>query len=234
MRIDKFFSSQEILSRREVDLYIKSGRIKVNGEKIKKSAQNINENNDIITLDDNPIIYKPYIYIMLNKPQGVVSATDDKINKTVLDLVPPNLYRSDLFPAGRLDKDSVGFVLLTNDGDFAHKMLAPKSKVSKTYNVRLDAKISQKEILTVENGVTLVDGTKLKPCSVKLLEDTDTPLLEVIIIEGKYHQIKRMFGVVDKGVNYLKRVAIGNMKLDENLAESECKEILHKDLILIL
>lgn len=234
MRLDKFFSSQEILSRKEIKPLIKSGSIKINQKKANNADQKIDTNKDIIYLHDKIIEYKPYIYIMLNKPQGVVCSTDDKINKTVLDLIPKSLYRKGLFPAGRLDKDTVGFVLITNDGDFAHNILSPKNHVKKKYIVKLDKAISKNDISKIEKGITLADGTVCQSASVVMLEDTDKPLLEITICEGKYHQIKRMFGVVDCGVDYLKRIEIGGLKLDENLDEGECREILHKEVEFIL
>lgn len=234
MRLDKFFSCQEILSRKEIKPMIKKGCIKVNDKVATSSDDKVDTDKDSVYLYGKLIEYKPYIYIMLNKPQGVVSATDDKINKTVLDLVPEELYRSDLFPAGRLDKDTVGFVLLTNDGDFAHRILSPKNHVEKKYIVRLDKDISQQDIKKIEDGITLADGTVCQSARIVMLENGEEPLLEIAICEGKYHQIKRMFGVVNCGVNYLKRTQIGSIKLDENLPEGCCKEIMHKEVENIL
>lgn len=234
IRLDRFFSSQEILSRKEIKSAIKKGSIKVNDSFAAASDQKIDTDIDIVYLHDNPIEYKPYVYIMLNKPEGVVSATDDKINKTVLDLIPKGLYRSDLFPAGRLDKDTVGFVLMTNDGDFAHKILSPKNHLEKKYIVRLDNQLTADAIKQVEQGIVLHDGTICKPARIRIAEDTNTPLVEVVLYEGKYHQIKRMFGIVNCGVNYLKRTEIGGVKLDANLQEGCCREMLHKEVEKIL
>ena len=234
LRLDKFFSSQEILSRKEIKPHIKRGRIKINDEVAKSAEQKVNTHTDIIYFDLKRVPYKPFIYIMLNKPMGVVSSTNDKISQTVLELVPKELYRSDLFPAGRLDKDTVGFVLLTNDGEFAHNILSPKNHVKKYYEVLLDAKISPQNIALIEDGITLADGTLCQKAEITMLQDGDTPLLSISISEGKYHQIKRMFGVVDCGVLSLKRTQIGNMKLDKDLALGECKEILHKEILSIL
>lgn len=230
IRLDKFFSSQEIISRKDIKGYIKKGNIKVNNEKVQSQSMQINTDTDVITLYDDVIPYKPFIYIMLNKPIGVVSATNDRINQTVLDLVPDELYRSDLFPAGRLDKDSTGFVLITNDGDFSHKILSPKNHIPKTYIVRVDGKMTKEAVHLMDNGITLASGEVCKPAKVEILEDTDNALIKVIIVEGKYHQIKRMLGVVDLGVLSLQRLKIGELELDENLQEGECREILHKEL----
>lgn len=234
MRLDKFFSCQEILTRKEIKPLIKKGCIKINDKVATSSDDKVDTKSDAVFLYGKLVEYKPYIYIMLNKPQGVVSATDDKINKTVLDLVPDDLYRSDLFPAGRLDKDTVGFVLLTNNGDFAHKILSPKNHVEKKYIVRLDKPILGQDIDKIEAGITLADGTVCQSAKIVMLENGEEPLLEITICEGKYHQIKRMFGVVNCGVNYLKRTQMGNIKLDENLPEGACKEMLHKEVEKIL
>ncbi|MEG2429712.1 MAG: pseudouridine synthase, partial [Oscillospiraceae bacterium] len=158
MRLDKFFASQEILTRKEIRPLLKKGNIKINGVLAKAPDQKIDTENDVIMLFNQIISYQPYVYLMLNKPQGYVSSTNDKINKTVLDLVPNELFRSGLFPAGRLDKDSTGFVLLTNDGDFSHRILSPKNHVSKIYIVRIDNEISDENIKNIESGVTLADG----------------------------------------------------------------------------
>lgn len=229
MRLDRFFSSQEILSRTDIKQYVKTGRIKVNSVVAKKADQKINTDIDVVSLDGIDIPYKPYLYIMLNKPTGVVSSTDDKLNKTVLDLVPPHLFRSDLFPAGRLDKDTTGFVILTNNGDFAHSILSPKSHVKKHYEVLLDKAITDEEIKQLELGVTLADGYVCLPCEIARINNEEQPLLSVILHEGKYHQIKRMFGVVGCGVNALKRTQIGDIVLDPTLPLGECREMLHKE-----
>lgn len=234
MRLDKFFSSQELFSRKDVKTFIKKGKIKINSTVAKSHEEKIDTDSDKIYFDNEEIPYKPYIYIMLNKPQGVVSASNSKSHKTVLDLVPPSFYRSDLFPAGRLDKDTEGFVLITNDGDFAHHILSPKNHIEKKYEAVLDGKITPEQIAQIESGITLADGTKCQTARLAIIEDSNTPTVEIAICEGKYHQIKRMFGVIGLGVNHLKRTAMGNLALDENLAQSECREILHKEIEQIL
>lgn len=234
LRLDKFFSSQEIMSRKEVKQLIKKGCIRINDSIATSPEQKVDTDSDIVYLYSKETPYKPYVYIMLNKPLGVVSSTKDKINPTVLGLVPKELFRSDLFPAGRLDKDTVGFVILTNDGDFAHNILTPKNHVAKIYLVGLDCAISAQSIEMIEQGVTLADSSICRPAKIRLIENTDTPLLEVTICEGMYHQIKRMFGVVGCGVTYLKRTQIGMLELDKNLQEGQCKEMLHKDVERIL
>lgn len=234
MRLDKFFSSQNIASRKEVKNMIKQGLISVNDNKKLKPEQKIDTEEDIIKINEDIINYKKYIYLMLNKPKGVVSATNDNNHKTVLDLVPQKFYRPNLFPAGRLDKDTTGFVLITDDGDFAHRILSPKSHVEKMYHAVLDGKITQSQIEMFENGIVLEDGYKCLPAKIKVLKDDIHPLIEIVICEGKYHQIKRMAIAIGRKVIELKRVKIGTLKMYSDLKEGECVEILHKDLIKIM
>lgn len=234
MRLDRFFSSQEILSRKEVKEAVLKKQITVNGETAKKIDMQIDPQTAQVCYKGQAVAYEPFVYLMLNKPQGVVSATEDKTHRTVLDLVPPELYRSDLFPAGRLDKDTVGFVLLTNDGDFAHRILSPKSHVSKRYEVTIDGPITAQDEEQLRSGITLADGYICKPCTLTLLSDCENPVYEIILTEGKYHQIKRMFGSVGRGVVFLKRTHIGGLELDKTLPECGCRKIMHKEILEIL
>lgn len=234
MRLDRFFSSQEILSRKDIRTALKLGRITVNGAPAKKADMQVDAETDEIRLDGRAVSYEPYVYLMLNKPQGIVSATDDKTHTTVLDLVPPELYRSDLFPAGRLDKDTTGFVLLTNDGAFAHQILAPGRHVEKHYEVRIDGLLTEAEENVLRKGAVLADGYECMPCELTLLEKSAQPLYEIVLREGKYHQIKRMFGTQGQGVVSLKRTQIGGLLLDRNLPEGGCRKIVHKEKELIL
>lgn len=234
MRLDKFFSSQELLTRKEIRPLLKMGAIRLNGETVSSPEQKVDTDRDQVTLHGEPVVYKPYIYLMLNKPKGVVSSTDDRKNPTVLDLVPPNLFRSGLFPAGRLDKDTTGFVLLTNDGDFAHRILSPKSHVQKTYEAVLDAPLTEEGIRRLKEGIVLADGSECMSADVQVLWDGAEPLVRIVICEGKYHQIKRMFGVLGIGVNELTRRKIGGLELDAALAPGECREMLHKEIEKIL
>ncbi len=234
MRLDKFFTSQSLATRKEAKELVKNGRVTVNGETVKIADMQIDPKHDIILLDGQNVSYKEYIYIMLNKPQGVVSATEDREHRTVLDLVPPELYRKGLFPAGRLDKDTEGFVLLTDDGDFAHRILSPKKHVPKTYHAVIDKPIDEADIAAFQEGLRLSDGTVCMRAELKELEEKEQPLVEVILREGKYHQVKRMFESRGKRVLFLKRVQIGGLPLDGNLAPGACREILHKELDKIL
>lgn len=228
-RIDKIISSQGKYSRSEVKKLIKAGLVTLNGEKVKAADQKADTERDTITADGEIISYKKHIYIMLNKPQGVVSATDDPVHKTVIDLVPPSLFRQGLFPAGRLDGDTTGFVLITDDGDFAHRILSPKNHIMKTYHATLAHTLTREDIKSFTKGIQLRDGTLCLEAQVKMLTDTP-PVAEVKIHEGKYHQVKRMFAALGNKVIALKRVKMGGLDLDEGLREGECRELTAQEL----
>ncbi len=228
-RIDKIISSQGKYSRSEVKKLIKAGLVTLNGEKVKAADQKADTERDTITADGEIISYKKHIYIMLNKPQGVVSATDDPVHKTVIDLVPPSLFRQGLFPAGRLDGDTTGFVLITDDGDFAHRILSPKNHIMKTYHATLTHTLTREDIKSFTEGIQLRDGTLCLEAQVKMLTDTP-PVAEVKIHEGKYHQVKRMFAALGNKVIALKRVKMGGLDLDEGLREGECRELTAQEL----
>ena len=231
-RIDKIISSQGQYSRSEVKKLIKGGRITLNGRVLKSSDEKADPDSCVIAIDGKPLGYKKHIYIMLNKPQGVVSATDDRDHKTVIDLVPKELKRAGLFPAGRLDGDTVGFVIITDDGDFAHRILSPKNHIMKTYHATLQRPVTQADIDAFRNGIELKDGTLCLEAQVKPL-DSDEPMAEIKICEGKYHQVKRMFAALGNKVVYLKRVKMGELCLDESLEEGQCREITAEELELI-
>ncbi len=228
-RIDKIISSQGKYSRSEVKKLIKAGLVTLNGEMVKAADQKADTERDTITADGEIISYKKHIYIMLNKPQGVVSATDDPVHKTVIDLVPPSLFRQGLFPAGRLDGDTTGFVLITDDGDFAHRILSPKNHIMKTYHATLAHTLTREDIKSFTEGIQLRDGTLCLEAQVKMLTDTP-PVAEVKIHEGKYHQVKRMFAALGNKVIALKRVKMGGLDLDEGLREGECRELTAQEL----
>lgn len=231
-RLDKILASQGALSRKDVKEIIKNGRVTVNGETVRDSSLKISEK-DTVTMDGTALCIKKHIYLMLNKPQGIVSASDSKSEKTVIDLVPDELFRSGLFPAGRLDKDTVGFVLITDDGDFAHRILSPKNHIVKTYEARLAEALTEEQKALIQKGITLSDGTTCMESKVKIIEDSSTPLVQIQICEGKYHQIKRMFAAAGNKVKYLKRVKMGNLALDEELKLGECREITSEELLKI-
>lgn len=228
MRLDKFLSNMGVGTRTEVKQLLKKSSIKVN-DKIEKSPKSqVNPNQDKITVDGKVIEYVDYVYIMLNKPKGYVSATFDDINQTVIDLITD--YRHlDIFPVGRLDKDTEGLLLITNDGQFNHNLMSPSKHVSKTYQVISKYPVKNEDIITFEKGIELSDG-KVKPAQ---LEKLDNKLSLVTIYEGKYHQVKRMFHSIDNEVLELKRLKISNLTLDENLKAGEYRLLTPEELKLL-
>lgn len=230
-RLDKILASQGTLSRRDVKEIIKKGRVTLNGTVVRDSAVKVDLNVDTVTIDGEQITLKKHIYIMMNKPQGVISASDSENDETVVDLVPDELFRKGLFPAGRLDKDTTGFVLITDDGEFAHKILSPKNHIFKTYLARLEHKLTASDIEKLEKGITLSDGTILKEAKVEIVENTETPLIKIMICEGKYHQVKRMFAATGNKVIALHRSKMGDLDLDPQLKPGECREITPEELL---
>ena len=232
-RLDKIIANSGTLSRKEVHRLIKSGAVSVNGITTKDRGFCIDPETAEIKINGQAVSLEKYVYIMLNKPEGVVSATKDPTEKTVVDLVPTEFKKKNLFPAGRLDRNTTGFVLITDNGDFAHKILSPKNHIEKTYEARLAERIDEESLKKVAEGITLGDGTECLPAKVKVLEDGENPLIEIKICEGKYHQIKRMFAAVGNAVIELKRVKMCQLPLDENLAPGECKILSKEEVELI-
>lgn len=221
-RLDKILVSQNVGSRKEVQKLIRQKTVLVDGEIITKPEFKVDTESSAISVMGKTLDFKRYIYIMMNKPQGVVSATEDKNDKTVIDLVPDNLYRKGLFPAGRLDKDTEGLLIITDDGDFAHRMLSPKNKIYKRYYVEVDGEIGEDMIQEFEKGVTFADGTKCLPAKLEI-NGKNSGFVE--ICEGKFHQVKKMFQVFHLKVTFLKRISIGLLKLDGNLPIGKCREL---------
>ncbi len=231
-RIDKILSSCGTMSRKEAGLAVRKGRVMVNGTLVYSASQKVNPDTDQIMLDGAPFFYHKVLWLMLNKPDGVLSAARDPKQKTVLDLVPEELRRKGLFPAGRLDKDTTGLLILTNDGEAAHHMLAPKSHVMKKYRARLDAPLPLDAKERFAKGIALSDFTTL-PSSLKILEEGSQPLCEVQIHEGKFHQIKRMFLALGCTVIGLERTAIGSLALDPLLELGECRQMTEEEIRLV-
>ncbi len=229
VRIDKFLSVALGVSRTDAKRIIKDGRIKAEGTTIKRADEKVGLE-ALVELDGKPICYKKYIYILMNKPSGILSAATDKRVKTVVDIIPNELKREGLFPVGRLDKTTTGLLIITDDGDFAHKVISPKSFIEKCYLTELDGELTEEKRQIIEGGVTLADGTKCRPAKIEQVSKTK---VYITISEGKYHQIKRMFGVVDLGVNSLHRVSIGGLKLPDDLELGKCIEIGPNELNLI-
>ena len=216
MRLDKFVADAAQLTRSAARGLIAKGRVTVNGQVCKKADYALKEG-DSVCADGKSLASEEYVYIMLNKPAGVVSASTDGRDKPVVDLLGGAYPRRQLFPAGRLDKTSTGFVLLTDDGAFAHDILAPKRHVPKTYRVVLDAPVTPAMVEAFAAGITLADGQTMQP-ALLIPDEADPFAATVVLRQGVYHQIKRMFGVLDVGVNGLHRTAIGGLALDESLA----------------
>ena len=227
-RLDKIISNRAGISRKDAKLAIYSGKVSVNGKIVRTSDLKIGENDEII-FGSNKISEKAHLYIVLNKPKGYISATEDPEQKTVLELVPPELFRNGIFPAGRLDKDTTGLMIITDDGDFAHRILAPKKHVPKKYAVTLDLPVTEEMKIGFENGIELSDGI----CKSAKLFKTGEYTCEVTLSEGRYHQIKRMFGCFGAKVTELHRLSMGGFSLPENLLPGECRELSEKELALI-
>ncbi len=216
MRLDKMLSNSGVGSRKDIKSLVRSGAVTVNGEVAKKSDIHINENADNICVNGAPVEYREFIYLMLNKPAGYVSATEDFKYPTVIDLVPQEYSHYDLFPVGRLDIDTEGLLILTNDGAYAHNMLSPKKHVYKTYYAELDIPAAEEDISAFEGGITIEGGYTCKSAELTILKG-DTPAALVRICEGKFHQVKLMFKAVGKTVTYLKRIKFGEFDLPGDL-----------------
>ncbi len=229
-RIDKILSSQNIASRSEVKAMIKAGRITADGRTVKRPEEKLDPEAAEIMVDGKRISFNKYVYIMMNKPKGVLSASSDRHAKTVIDLLPEEMKRRELFPAGRLDKDTVGFILITDDGELAHKMLSPKSHVYKLYEVKCDRELNETDVKAFSQGITLGEISFL-PAEMKII-DKDKALVE--ICEGKFHQIKKMFHAVGAEVIELKRLRIGQVFLDRDLSEGMSRYLTESELIDIL
>lgn len=232
-RLDKVLVSQGIGSRKEVQKLIKSGEVRVNGEVCKKIDYKTDVNSDSLTVKGQALNYQKYVYIMMNKPAGVVSATEDNLDKTVIDILPAEMKRKGLFPAGRLDKDTEGLLVITDDGEFAHQILSPRKHIEKRYLARLDGKITPDTIKKFEEGIIFADGTKCQPAGLEISEDDEKTGI-VTICEGKFHQVKKMFAVCGLKVEYLKRIAMGGLELDVKLPIGSCKLLTNLDKSLIL
>ena len=232
MRLDKYISSQGNYSRKDIKEIVKNGRISVNGTVATSVQTQIDPEKTEVLFDNNPFSYKKNIYIMMNKPKGVLSAAKDS-QKTVIDLLPEHLKRNGLFPAGRLDKDTEGLLIITDDGDFAHKLLSPSSKIEKEYYAEIDSKITGKDIEIFSKGTRLADGTVCLPAKLSVFKEEENQTVSVIVFEGKYHQIKRMLGTIGAGVVNLKRVRIGEFLLSEDFSSGECRELSSEETSLL-
>ena len=233
-RLDKVLSNLGYGTRKEIKQVAKKGLIKVNGEIVKDNGMQVDPEVDRISINGEEIFYRKYIYLMMNKPDGVVSATFDNRDETVIDLLEIEHQVFEPFPVGRLDKDTVGLLLLTNDGELNHRLISPKWKVDKVYYAKIDKKVTEADIKKFKNGITLDDGYICKEAKLEILESSDSGSKVMITIqEGKFHQVKRMFEAVDKSVVYLKRVEFGTLQLDEDLEEGEYRELTEEEVAIL-
>ena len=207
---------------------VRAGAVLVNGRAVRSSDVNIDENADVVTYCGAKVTYRKYTYIMLNKPEGYVSATEDGREKTVLDLIPDDAKTRGMFPCGRLDKNTLGLMLLTDNGDLAHRLLAPKSHVSKTYRFKSKFAVSVEDAMRFEGGLTLEDGYETKPAKIELDDTGDSGY--ITLVEGKYHQIKRMLEALDNKITYLERVSFGPLTLDMGLARGEWRYLTEDEI----
>lgn len=229
MRLDKFLTENEIGSRSQVKEYIKKGQVKVNGNICRQADTKIDETNDLVMYLEKTIQYKPFLYYMLNKPQGVVTATKDNLDKTVMDLLDVD-RKKDLFPVGRLDKDTEGLLLITNDGELGHALLSPKKHVFKRYYVKCEKGISESDRIALEQGVDIGDE-KITLSAKAVIKGTNE--LELEICEGRFHQVKRMLQAVDNEVTFLKRITFGSLILDKALQPGEFRELTEEEIELL-
>jgi 16S rRNA pseudouridine516 synthase len=234
LRLDKFLANMGFGTRKEVKKLLKTGTVRVNDETVKDAKVHIEVERDTVSVNGEEIEYKEFIYLMMNKPQGVISATEDSKDETVVDLLQLEDARYEPFPVGRLDKDTEGFVLLTNNGKLAHELLSPKKHVPKTYYAQIQGIVTEEDVAKFKEGVTLDDGYKTKPGHLVILKSAETSEIELTITEGKFHQVKRMFIAVDKKVTYLKRLSIGPLKLDPTLELGEYRELTDEEIELLV
>ncbi|MDU3831710.1 pseudouridine synthase [Gemella haemolysans] len=230
MRLDKFISTTTTLSRAEAKKVIKKG-ILINDKLIKTPDYKIDEFKDQVIVNGNRLVYQKYVYIMMNKPKDTVSATEDAIERTVVDILRDEDRIYKVFPVGRLDKDTEGLMLLTNDGELAHKLISPKKDVEKKYYVEVSGELKNEHLKIIKEGVILEDGYRCRPARLEILHSSEgNSKANIFITEGKFHQVKRMMKSLGATVTYLKRLSIGSLKLDENLKLGEYRYLTDDEL----
>lgn len=230
MRLDKFISTTTTLSRAEAKKIIKKG-ILINDILIKSPDYKVDEFNDQVIVNGNRLVYQKYVYIMMNKSKDTVSATEDAIERTVVDILRDEDRIYKVFPVGRLDKDTEGLMLLTNDGELAHKLISPKKDVEKKYYVEVSGELKNEHLKIIKEGVILEDGYRCKPARLEILDSSEgNSKANIFITEGKFHQVKRMMKSLGTTVTYLKRLSIGSLKLDENLKLGEYRYLTDDEL----
>lgn len=229
LRLDKYLTELNIGTRSEVKDYIKKGKVLVNGHVSKKPEVKINTDSDVVIYGNKELNFVEFEYYMLNKPKDVVSATEDKLHTTVLDLIKDK-SRKDLFPVGRLDIDTEGLLLITNDGALAHKLLSPKKHVDKKYFAHIQGRVNESDIEVFRSGIDIGEDKLTLPAELKIIKAEDISHVEITIHEGKFHQIKRMFEAVQKEVIYLKRLSMGSLILDDSLGLGEYRRLTDNEI----
>jgi len=230
-RLDKIVANMGYGTRKEVKKFIKDGLISINGEIVTDNKTKLDPYNNEILFNGQNINYREYIYLMMNKPQGFVSSTDDPISRTVIDILEYQHQIFEPFPVGRLDKDTEGLLLITNDGKLAHNLLSPNKEVNKIYYAEVNSRVEDRHIDKFREGVTFLDdGYKTKPGDLEIIESGDNSKVYVTIQEGKFHQVKRMFEAIGMTVTYLKRLQMGSLELDEDLELGEYRELTKEGL----
>jgi 16S rRNA pseudouridine516 synthase len=230
IRLDKIITNDGRFTRSEARELLRAGRVTIDGAAVRDGAVKLPPGTACIFVDGERLTWHRFHYYMMNKPPGVVTSTDDPRERTVLDLLPPEMRRLGLFPAGRLDKDSVGLLLLTDDGELAHRLMSPKHKADKLYFVRVDGVLDDSDAAAFTEGLLLRDGLHTLPAELRILSPSEA---EVTLREGKYHQVKRMLASRGKPVTYLKRLRIGALKLDPNLGEGLWRELTETEIIVL-
>lgn len=230
MRLDKYLANMGVGTRSEVKNYIRWHKVLVNGRPPKGPEQKIDVTNDVVVFAGREIAYQGNIYIMLHKPAGVITATEDEKEKTVLDLIDLPMMKQ-LFPVGRLDKDTEGLLILTNDGQLSHNLLSPKKHVSKVYYAKVEGRVTTEDVEKFQKGLILSEDFTALPAQLTVLKEDEISQVEIKIYEGKFHQVKRMFEAVGKKVLYLKRLSMGGLSLDEKLAAGEYRELTEEELL---
>lgn len=229
LRLDKYLADMGQGTRSEVKKAIMKGQVSVDGAVAKKPELKIDTETSVVLCQGKPVSYAEYEYYMLNKPQGVVSATQDRRDRTVIDLIESR-QRRDLFPVGRLDKDTEGLLLITNDGALAHKLLSPKRYVDKVYYARISGRVTEEDVKAFANGLDIGEAKITLPGKLVILKSDDVSEIEVTVQEGRFHQVKRMFQAVGKEVLYLKRLSMGPLKLDENLETGKYRQLTKEEM----
>lgn len=230
MRLDKILTHSGYGSRKEVQKIIKSKKVMVDGQVVSKPEVNVNPNQSEIYISGKPVDYQEFYYYILNKPGGYISATEDPKEQTVIELLNIEDRNKELFPVGRLDKDTEGLLLLTNDGKMAHDLLSPKKHVDKTYYAKVKGAMLQEDVNVFAQGITLENGTTYQPGKLEIISSGEFSEIYVTIKEGKFHQVKRMVQFVGKEVVYLKRIQMGRLKLPEDLALGEYRKLTEEEL----